>query len=121
MSSLDLHTAALVCVVRADCSLSLLLQHCPLSPCSFTNRREYFSFFKYGFSALAIVTWDGVDIPCESGERCLFADGDEVLDYLNLPPSNLVRDLAVLAGMVVGFRVFAYFFLVLGMRGKANE
>jgi len=115
-------TASVNIVISGRPTPVLLLIRSRPHPYSFyTFRSEYFSFFKYGFSALSIVIWDGVDIPCEAGEKCLFESGAEVLDYLNLPPSNLVRDLAVLAGMVIGFRVFAYFFLILGMRTKANE
>lgn len=39
-----------------------------------------------------------------------------VYDYLDIDPSNLWRDVGILAALVVGFRVAAYLFLLIRAR-----
>eukprot|EP01066_Platyproteum_vivax_P018496 Platyproteum_vivax@DN7556_c0_g1_i3.p1 len=82
---------------------------------------EYLSFFKYGFSGMAISIWTGYSIGCDNPLTCRYTTGEEVLDALSLPKKNFTRDWAALLGMVVGYRVLALGFLWVSCRKKQNS
>lgn len=85
---------------------------------------EYLSWFKYANELLAINQWQNIGTiecpanntanPCDS--RCLFRDGDAVIDYLKFDSDNTVLDVCVLAGLLVGYRLIAFVILFIKAR-----
>jgi len=71
----------------------------------------YLSFFKYSFEALAVIIWKDVPLGCFPDETCYYEDGNSVLAYYSLNPSNLGFDIAMLIVMIVVLRGLSFFFL----------
>jgi len=80
---------------------------------------EYVSFFKYGFEALAINEFQDKVIGCDPGENCDVTDGNKVIINLGLDINNFWRDIGILLALLIGFRIFSYFFL--WMRSKQKH
>ncbi|XP_064110932.1 protein white-like [Macrobrachium nipponense] len=77
---------------------------------------KYLSWFHYGNEALVLNQWTGVtNITCSTGETC-YADGEAVITRMGYDDSNIGQSLVGLACLIVGFRLLAYFFLLLKTR-----
>jgi len=76
---------------------------------------KYFSWFLYSNEALSINQWSGLTWECPQNSTTCFGEGngDVVLDQLNFDKDNLVFDIIILGVLTVGFRILAYFFLLL--------
>eukprot|EP00092_Neocalanus_flemingeri_P039888 GFUD01043444.1.p1 GENE.GFUD01043444.1~~GFUD01043444.1.p1 ORF type:complete len:655 (-),score=143.96 GFUD01043444.1:27-1697(-) len=77
---------------------------------------KYFSWFMYSNEALLINQWDGIDNICPSNTaevgNCTMT-GDMVLDGLAFNKDNFTFDILMLVVLCVGFRVLAFFLLLL--------
>ena len=92
---------------------------------------KYLSWFLYSYEALIINQWSGVtNISCmdvtiptaldNSTDRCL-RSGMEVLEELNFQEENFLFDIFMLAVLLVGMRLVAFFaLLVKTKRGKCG-
>ena len=80
---------------------------------------RYLSFFKYAFSGSAIALWKDYTIECPPAPQyCPFPNGDEVLKFFSIDKNNLNRDIGGLVALIIGWRIAAYFALVLVSRKK---
>lgn len=75
---------------------------------------SYLSFFRYGFEALAITEFKGVEnLDCSDAlvGKCKYEKGDDVLDAYSFDKEFLWSDVGILIGLLVGFRFVAFLFL----------
>jgi len=82
---------------------------------------QYLSWFLYGFEALLINQWSGVDsISCPDVNSTLpcLTTGEQVLDTLAFEKTNFVRDIVMLIVLAVGFRILAFIALHMKTRRK---
>ncbi|XP_060597874.1 protein white-like [Ruditapes philippinarum] len=91
---------------------------------------EYLSWFKYSNEMIAINQWENVDsIPCanrntsatpgvtqKQSNKCLFDNGEDVIDYLNFDKDNIWTDLYVLISMMIAYRIIAFLILLIKAR-----
>ncbi|XP_055346252.1 protein white-like [Paramacrobiotus metropolitanus] len=76
----------------------------------------YISWFKYGNEALVVNQWrDVTEIHCTRNVSCPH-DGMAVLQQLHFNPDNLVFNIYMLFVLIIGFRLAAFFALLLRAR-----
>ncbi|XP_060528288.1 ABC transporter G family member 5-like [Cylas formicarius] len=74
---------------------------------------SYLSWFKYGNEALMINQWENVtSIQCPFGNSTCPKDGHIVLEMYSFDEENFIVDLSSLLGLILGFRLLAYFALL---------
>ncbi|KAK7507414.1 hypothetical protein BaRGS_00001349 [Batillaria attramentaria] len=78
----------------------------------------------YSNELLVVNQWENVDsIECAfnatavaASQRCLFLDGDSVIDYLSFSPDNRWLNVGLMFALLVGFRILAFIFLLIRAR-----
>ncbi|XP_055390633.1 protein white, partial [Condylostylus longicornis] len=82
---------------------------------------SYLSWFKYGNEGLLINQWEDVqpgEIACTRSNATCPASGHAILETLNFNENNLIWDFIGLSVLIISFRFFAYFSLVMKTRKK---
>ena len=75
---------------------------------------KYLSWFSYSSEILMINQWDSIsNLSCSSGEICPFENGADVMNYMSANKSNWGINFGALVILFVGFRVLAFFGLLL--------
>ncbi|CAJ0578485.1 unnamed protein product, partial [Mesorhabditis spiculigera] len=81
---------------------------------------KYFSWFNYGFEAMAVNQWSRIDeIPGCVSTKCRYPDGAAVLKSMSFVESNLWRDVILLVALICAIRFFA--FIALYIRVRRNK
>ncbi|XP_014285221.1 protein white [Halyomorpha halys] len=71
------------------------------------------SWFKYGNEALLINQWEGVEkISCTRSNTTCPRDGHVILETYNFSEDNYLGDYLALVGLIIGFRILAFFALL---------
>jgi len=89
---------------------------------------KYVSWFRYGFEALLINQWKGIDdiqscqqAPSMENEICVNITGEIVVeDQLGFNMDNFGFDLGMLAALAIGFRIMALLLLLLKTYRRSN-
>ncbi|XP_060593435.1 protein white-like [Ruditapes philippinarum] len=81
---------------------------------------EYVSWFRYANELLVVNQWENIDtIPCEGGSgssRCLYRNGQQVIDYLNFDDGKFWLNIGLLIGLLFVYRLIAYIILFVKAR-----
>jgi hypothetical protein len=65
------------------------------------------SFFRYGYEILMKNEFTGLTFSCSNPPRCI-ATGEEELEIMAMENVNIWINMAILAGMIIGYRILAY-------------
>ncbi|RZB77475.1 ABC transmembrane transporter white, partial [Asbolus verrucosus] len=81
---------------------------------------SYLSWFRFGNEALMINQWKNVtNIDCPASNSTCPRDGHVVLEIYNFSEvDNFIEDIAMLVILIIGFRLTAYFILLLRTRQR---
>lgn len=77
---------------------------------------KYISWFYYGFEDLSINQWKGVDYINATTTEGGVLDGEGVLDILGFEEDNMIRNVVLLASLLIGFRFLAFLALLFKAR-----
>lgn len=111
MSSLSEQHA--VCLVASNlCVLPMMLtsgffvnnQSVP----SYISWIRMFNPFYYGYNAMSNAVWNGVTLSCEDDSECMYATGDDVLEYQSIDGDHNV---STLFGLIILYRTLGYVYL----------
>ena len=73
---------------------------------------SYLSFAKYGYELLTVIVWNGHGAVECNLPSCAISNGDDVISQYGFSSSHVGEDIGVLIGLIVFFRLLAYFFLL---------
>jgi hypothetical protein len=75
---------------------------------------RYLSWFSYSNELLLLNQWDNyMNITCENNNTFCFRNGAEIIAFLNLEPGNYYLNIFCLCAIMIFWRVFAYFILLI--------
>ncbi|KAG7164313.1 white-like 1 [Homarus americanus] len=88
----------------------------------FMKTFQYLSWFSYGNELLVVNQWSGVNnLTCTVSASC-YLDGEAVIQRLGFSEDHFAFNLTCLALLIVGYRLLAFLFLLLGTnRGKPRS
>ena len=89
---------------------------------------QHISLFYYSFSLVSINQWDGFGaIECSAAEaattatgECAFQNGNQVLRYFGIKPSDKTRNLIIVLSMIVLFRAACAILLTRSLKTRAS-
>jgi hypothetical protein len=75
---------------------------------------RYLSWFSYSNELLLLNQWDDVkNLTCRNNDSFCFKNGSEVITFLKLNPNNYQLNILCLCAIMIFWRVFAYFILLI--------
>ncbi|XP_045168960.2 protein white-like [Mercenaria mercenaria] len=83
---------------------------------------EYLSWFRYSNELLVVNQWDNIDtITCDSNNatasnRCLYKNGQQVINYLNFDKDNFWLNVGLLILLLIVYRLIAFIILFVKAR-----
>lgn len=75
---------------------------------------KYLSWFGYANEAVMVNQWQGLrNITCDTDITLCFTEGESVIHYFNMDEDNFAFNVWMLFYLFVGWRVLAYFGLLI--------